>query len=333
MRQVAEYAGVSVGTVSNVLNRPDLVAPSTRERVQAAIKELNFVRNDSARQLRAGRSRTLGLVVLDISNPFFTDVARGVEEIANHNGLAVIVCNSDDDTEKESSHLDLLNEMRVQGVLINPIEGSDKKIEMLREHGTPVVLFDRQAASEGECSVAVNDLLGGRQALTHLIDTGHQRVLFLSGPFHLRQVQERHEGAVAAVEASSTPLDLDVMTTPTPNVTTGRSAGDRIAAMPPSTRPTAVFCANDLLALGLLQALTHAGLQVPHDIAIVGYDDIDFAAAAAVPLSSVRQPRQQLGRTGAELLLDETTNPDHEHQQVTFEPELIVRRSSDLQRS
>ncbi|NED94840.1 LacI family transcriptional regulator [Phytoactinopolyspora alkaliphila] len=328
IRQVAELAGVSVGTVSNVLNRPELVTSHTRERVQAAIKELKFVRNDSARQLRLGRSRTLGLVVLDISNPFFTDVARGVEETANREGLAVIVCNSDDDSAKEASHLDLLAEMRVQGVLINPVQESDSRIAMLRERGIPVVLFDRQASSADECSVAVDDVLGGRQAAAHLIDHGHQKITFLGGPYSLRQIRERHEGALAAVRDLGADVSIDVLSTSAPHVGAGRTAGDEIAALPATERPTAVFCANDLLALGLLQALTHAGIRVPQDVAIVGYDDIEFAAAAAVPLTSVRQPRQKLGRTAAEQLLDETTNPGHRHQQVVFEPELIVRDSS-----
>jgi LacI family transcriptional regulator len=333
IRQVAERAGVSVGTVSNVLNRPELVTPTTRERVQAAIRELKFVRNDSARQLRVGRSRTLGLVVLDISNPFFTDVARGVEETANREGLAVIVCNSDEDADKEASHLDLLAEMRVQGVLINPIHESGERIKALRDHGTPVVLFDRQAESPlDECSVAVDDVLGGELAVQHLIERGHRKILFLGGPTALRQVRERHEGAALAANRSADQIDLEIMTTSALNVPAGRSAGDEIAARSSNNRPTAVFCANDLIAMGLLQALTHAGLRVPGDVAIVGYDDIDFAAAAAVPLSSVRQPRQLLGRTGAEQLLDETSNPDHEHRQVIFEPELVVRASSATRR-
>ncbi|NDL58124.1 LacI family DNA-binding transcriptional regulator [Phytoactinopolyspora mesophila] len=332
IRQVAQRAGVSVGTVSNVLNRPELVTPSTRERVEAAIRDLRFVRNDSARQLRVGRSRTLGLVVLDISNPFFTDVARGVEDTANREGLAVIVCNSDEDAAKEASHLDLLAEMRVQGVLINPIEESGERIKALRERGTPVVLFDRQAESPDECSVAVDDILGGKQAVEHLIERGHRTILFLGGPSTLRQVRERHEGAVQAAQQATAQVELTVMSTSALNVTGGRDAGDQIAALPETQRPSAVFCANDLVALGLLQALTHAGLRVPADVAIVGYDDIDFAAAAAVPLSSIRQPRQLLGRTGAEQLLDETSNPDHEHRQVVFEPELIVRASSARQR-
>ncbi len=326
IREVAVRAGVSVGTVSNVLNRPELVAEPTRERVYAAIAELGFVRNDSARQLRVGRSRTLGLVVLDVANPFFTDVARGVEDTANQHGLAVILCNTDEDPIKEASHLDLLAEMRVQGVLINPID-TDGRIAALRDRGIPVVLFDRRGDPAVECSVAVDDVLGGRLAATHLIESGHRSIQFVGGPLTLRQVQERYEG-VSAVASAHDDVELTVLTTPALNVVAGRAAGDRLAAAGRDALPSAVFCANDLLALGVLQALTHAGLRVPDDVAIVGYDDIDFAAAAAVPLSSVRQPRQQLGRTAAELLLAETTETDHEHRQVVFEPELIVRESS-----
>lgn len=325
IREVALRAGVSVGTVSNVLNRPELVAEPTRERVYAAIAELGFVRNDSARQLRVGRSRTLGLVVLDVANPFFTDVARGVEDAANQHGLAVILCNTDEDPVKEASHLDLLAEMRVQGVLINPID-TDGRIAALRDRGIPVVLFDRRGDTARECSVAVDDVLGGRLAATHLIETGHRTIQFVGGPLTLQQVQERYEGA-SEVVAARADVELTVLTTTALNVPAGRAAGDRLAA-DRDALPSAVFCANDLVALGVLQALTHAGLRVPHDVAIVGYDDIDFAAAAAVPLSSVRQPRQQLGRTAAELLFAETTEAEHEHRQVVFEPELIVRDSS-----
>ncbi|MBB5787706.1 LacI family DNA-binding transcriptional regulator [Jiangella mangrovi] len=328
IREVATRAGVSVGTVSNVLNRPELVAEPTRDRVYAAIEELGFVRNDSARQLRVGRSRTLGLVVLDVANPFFTDVARGVEDTANQHGLAVILCNTDEDPRKEASHLDLLAEMRVQGVLINPID-TDGRIAALRGRGTPVVLFDRLGDPDTECSVAVDDVLGGRLAATHLVETGHRTILFVGGPLTLRQVQERHEGASSVVSATDGAVTMDVLTTTALNVAAGRAAGDRIAATASAGGlPSAIFCANDLLALGVLQALTHAGIRVPADVAIVGYDDIDFAAAAAVPLTSVRQPRQLLGRTAAELLLAETLEEQHVHRQVVFEPELIVRDSS-----
>ncbi|MFY1691078.1 LacI family DNA-binding transcriptional regulator [Plantactinospora sp. WMMB782] len=336
IRDVASQAGVSVGTVSNVLNRPDIVAASTRNRVLAAISELGFVPNDAARQLRRGRGRTLGLVVLDVANPFFTDVAKGVEDATGAAGMAVIFCNSDGDPTKESRYLDLLEEQRVQGVLITPVDDANERLVRLRDRGVLVVLLDRRSTRPDVCSVAVDDRLGGELAMRHLVEAGHRRIAFVGGPWRLEQVRDRYHGAVHALrEAGLAEAEtLRRFDTPSPTVAAGRDAASRILGLPRSTRATAVFCANDLLALGVLQELTRQQVRVPEDIALVGYDDIDFAAAAAVPLSSVRQPRQRLGQTAAQLMLDEANDPEnHEHRQVVFEPELVVRESSRYSRT
>ena len=331
IRDVAAWAGVSVGTVSNVLNRPHLVAPTTRARVQEAIATLGFVRNESARHLRAGRSRTIGLVVLDVSNPFFTDVARGVEDAATAAGLAVILCNSDEKAERERSYLDLLEEHRVQGILITPVTGVSERLQQLQRRGPPVVLLDRWASTRDHCSVSVNDVYGGELAAAHLVEQEHRRIAFVGGPFSIKQVHDRRDGAERALLAAGLAASaLTVVETPALSFASGRAAGAQIADMPARHRPTAAFCANDLLALGLLQELTRRKLRAPDDLAIVGYDDIDFAAAAAVPLSSVRQPRNQLGRAAAQLLIEETAEDrEHSHRQLVFEPQLIVRDSSD----
>jgi LacI family transcriptional regulator len=325
---VAAQAGVSVGTVSNVLNRPEVVAPATRARVAEAIAALGFVRNESARQLRAGRSRTLGLVVLDVANPFFTDVARGVEDAVAAAGLTVILCDSAEQVEREHRYLDVLEEQRVMGILITPVNGVDERLRRLRQRGTPIVLVDRYALTRNQCSVSVDDVYGGELAATHLVEQGHRRIAFVGGPFTLKQVQDRHDGARRVLEAAG--VELVRIETPALTFPSGLAAGARIALLPPDRRPTAAFCANDLLALGLLQEMTRRQLRVPYDLAIVGYDDIDFAGAAAVPLSSVRQPRHELGRAAAELLIEETSGDGrHSHRQLSFEPELVVRASSD----
>jgi LacI family transcriptional regulator len=330
IREVAAHAGVSVGTVSNVLNRPEVVAESTRDRVLTAIEALGFVRNESARQLRAGRSRMIGLVVLDVANPFFTDVARGVEDEASQSGWAVIMCNSDEQLDRESAYVDLLEQHRVQGILITPVTDEEDRLARLQARGTPVILVDRRSPSGNQCSVAVDDVLGGDLAVSHLLAAGHERIAFVGGPVSLRQVADRREGAWRALSrlgASSD--DLILIETSANNVAAGKSAGTQIAATGAVDRPTAVFCANDLIALGVLQEMTQSGIRVPEDVAIVGYDDVDFAAAAAVPLSSVRQPRQQIGQTAAQLLLDEVLGQQtHKHRQVIFQPELEIRRSS-----
>ncbi len=333
IKDVAAEAGVSVGTVSNVLNRPDIVAPATRDRVMAAIARLGFVRNESARQLRAGRSRTLGLVVLDVANPFFIDVAQGAEAVADVNDVMVMLCNSGQDPAREARQLDMLQQQRVLGILITPIDqGSTARLDDLTRGGIPVVLVDR-AADGNRCSVAVDDVLGGQLAVAHLLDQGHTRIAFVGGgPTAIRQVTDRREGAEKALAAAGAPRPLTVVETADLTVAAGRAAVEHVMSLPASRRPTAVFCANDLLALGVLQELTRRSLRVPDDMAVVGYDDIEFASAAAVPLSSVRQPRHLLGRTAAELMLEEVQDGEHEHRQVVFEPELVIRESSARKR-
>ncbi|MFC9363620.1 LacI family DNA-binding transcriptional regulator [Rhodococcus sp. NPDC057014] len=329
VRDVADAAGVSMGTVSNVLNRPDVVSPKTRARVHAAMTELGFVRNESARQLRAGRSRTVGYVMLDATNPFFTDVAQGIEDEAEANDLSLFLCNSDNRPDRELSYLNRLEQQRVQGILITPSDPDAPILDELPRRGTPVVIVDRTRSSNTHCSVAVDDVHGGELAVEHLIETGHDRIAFVGGPATLGQVRDRKSGALQALTKAGLPPDrlVDVETAAL-TVTEGKNAGERLLGRSARRRPTAVFCANDLLALGLLQECVSAGVRVPDDLAIVGYDDIEFAAAAAVPLSSVRQPRRQLGRTAAALLMREEQETDHRHEQVLFVPELVVRRSS-----
>ncbi|RYC05562.1 LacI family transcriptional regulator [Nocardioides zhouii] len=329
VKDVAARAGVSLGTVSNVLNRPDRVSPETRARVEQAMRDLGFVRNESARQLRAGRSRTLAYVLLDARNPFFTDVAEGVERAAEAAGLSLFLCNSDNRSSREQDYLAHLVEQRVQGILVTPVDAQSPALADVRRNGTPVVIVDRTRSDDTFCSVAVDDELGGRLAVEHLIEQGHTRVAFIGGPDTIGQVRDRLEGARKAwADAGLPPEQLVVVTTEALTVVEGRSAGERVMGLGRNRRPTAAFCANDLLALGLLQQLSTSGLSVPGDLAIVGYDDIEYASAAAVPLTSVRQPRQELGRRATELVLDEADNPEHVHQQVVFTPELVARRST-----
>ena len=329
VKDVAAAARVSLGTVSNVLNRPERVSTATRERVEKAMADLGFVRNESARLLRAGGSKTLAYVMLDATNPFFTDVAQGIEGAAEQHDLSLFICNSDNSATRERTYLTRLQEQRVQGVLITPVDPDEPMLDELARQGTPVVIVDRVRDVASHCSVAVDDVLGGRIAVEHLLDLGHRRVAFVGGPERLGQVRDRRSGAGAALAAAGRDAtDLVEVATEALTVAEGRNAGERIAGMPASARPTAAFCANDLLALGLLQKCVGLGLRVPEDLAIVGYDDIDFAAAAAVPLTSVRQPRRQLGRRATELLIDEATNVDHRHEQVLFTPELVARGST-----
>jgi LacI family transcriptional regulator len=328
VKDVAAAASVSVGTVSNVLNQPSKVSPATVERVMSAIAELGYVRNDAARQLRAGRSRCIGLVVLDVGNPFFAEVARGAEARAAEEGMTVLLGSSDERMDRESTYLDLFQEQRVNGVLVTPATDDLAPLARLRDAGVPVVLVDRETAGGEYLSVSVDDIQGGQLAVSHLLELGRRRIAFIGGPLATRQVADRLDGArraVAAVDGAS----LEVIETPGLTVLQGRAAGEALVARNAADRPDAVFAANDLLAVGLLQGLSlMADLRVPDDIALIGYDDIDFASATVVPLSSIRQPASLIGYTAVDVLLAELGNGRDHERNVRFQPELVVRAST-----
>lgn len=324
IKDVAREAGVSVGTVSNVLNHPARVSAVTTERVRRAMRDIGYVRNEAARALRAGSSRVIGLTVLDAANPFFMDVAAGVEEVANDHERTVALVNSGDDPDRERRHLEALLELRVQGLLMSPVDASPDIIRRFTDRDIPVVFVDRNPEGVDACAVVVDDVAGGRLAGQHLVDVGRTRIAYVAGPMEITQVRHRltglHEGvgkAADVVVITANQLALDAGTTASATLLDDHPDVD------------AIFAANDLLALGTLRTLISRGIRVPDDVAVVGYDDIAFAGGAAIPLTSVRQPRFELGRAAAGLLFDELSDgPRHSHRTVEFTPELVVREST-----
>lgn len=331
IREVARRAGVSLGTVSNVLNKPEIVAEEKRERVLRAIEELGFVRNGSARQLRAGRSLYLGLVVPDVANPFFTEVARGAEDAANEAGYVTILCNSDGSVAKEMHYLKVLEEQRAQGLLITPVAEEMAYLWRLHERGISITLLDRPSQSNDYCSVSVDDVAGGELATQHLLEQGHRRIAFINGPLSIRQCADRRAGVLRALERAA--LDpahsLFSIHVSELKARAGEKSVDALLRLDEDHRPDAIFCANDLLALGVMRGLQHRGYVIPRDFTLVGYDDVEFAGTLSVPLTSIRQPKYKLGYTATRLLLEEITEPDtHQHSHIVYQPELIVRASS-----
>lgn len=328
IKDVASRAGVSVGTVSNVLNHPARVSPDTVDRVQQAIESLGFVRNDVARQLRAGNSKTIALLVLDASNPFFADVAKGAEERASELGLSVITGNSAESAEREAHYLDLFEEQRVRGVLISPLGAVDKRLAALRDFGIPSVLVDRTSPNGSFSSVSVDDVAGGRIAVEHLIASGRKRIGFVGGSLEVPQVRDRLTGAQQVSEARGIG-PVRVFETRATTVLEGRRIGKNIGDMTRDECPDALFAANDLVAIGIIQGLlTARRFTIPDDIALIGYDDIDFAASAIVPLTSIRQPSRLMGETALEMLEAEAMNSGAVPRAIEFQPELVVRSSA-----
>jgi LacI family transcriptional regulator len=325
LRDIAKHAGVSVGTASNVLNRPGLVAPETVKRVQQVIEELGYIPNGYVKQMSAGQSRTLGLVLPNVSNPFFAEVARGVEDAAALKNYAVFICNTGESHAREERFMGVLIEQLVKGVLITPTSLKPGHIKTLKDRGMSVTLIDATSKSTSECSVSVNDVRGGEIAIEHLVELGHKSIAWVCGPETIPQALERSKGVATAAKLHK--VQVETIRTTGMKFDCGIEAGEKFLTL--KDRPTAIFCANDILALGVMRALLSAGVRIPDDVSLIGYDDIDFAPSAAVPLTSIAQPAYQIGFTATQLLLSECEGIEtHAHQDVRFQPELVVRSST-----
>ncbi len=326
-RDVARRAGVSQATVSNVLNHPDLVTPQRREAVLSAIAELGFVRHEGARQLRSGHSRTLGLLLLDAWNPAFQDMARGVEDVTDAAGWNLLMANSARALERERTYLRLFLEERVPGMIVIPHDEYADSLHRVRAGGATVVVVDRCEQGDQALSVAVDDVAGGRLAAEYLLGLGHRRLLFLGDATAATPVHDRLAGMRAAVSGASErvhfeewPVALDTEG--------GRLAGERFVRLPPTTRPTAILAAIDMVAIGVIHALHRGGVRVPHDVSVMGYDDVALAQVLPVPLTTVHRPHIEMGRSAARLLLDAIDGAASPGAAVVFRPELVVRSST-----
>lgn len=289
--------------------------------------DLGFVRNESARQLRSGSSTVIALSLLDTWNPYFNEVARGVEDFSYPDGWSLSVSTSALDRARERRNFELFAQRRVAGILAVPTEdASIEQLERLRDRGLSCALVDHGAGGHAVPSVSVDDTAGGRLAGEHLRDLGRSRILFAGNPDAHAHAADRMRGLV---EGAGPAAAVDLFDTGSVTMSAGRRVGDYVAAMTPGARPEAIFCANDLVAIGLLQSLIRARIGVPDEIAVVGYDDIEFASELAVPLTTVRQPAHELGRQAAELLIDDIrSGASAEVRHVVHTPTLVVRDST-----
>lgn len=324
---VAKRAGVSVGTVSNFFNRPELLAEATAERVGQAITELGYVRNTSARALRVGKSDMVGVLVLDIGNPFFTEFIDGAELVATEQGYATVLGNSRENPANEARYLDVFERQRVSGVILAPIGNVHPRLDELRKSGISSVLVDDGANLEDFCSVAVDDRIGGELAMSRLLERGCKNVLVITGPRRIHQAHARVDGAIerarrAGISVQST--YADAFTAPA-----ARDVVSHALARGRSARFDGIFAANDIMAMGALQAVHQHGLNAPADVAVIGYDDISYAAALSPALTSVRQPTREMGAEAMRLLIEELQErPSHAHHRTLFKPTLVARETA-----
>lgn len=327
MRQIAERANVSIGTVSHVINETAAVRPKLRERVLEAIRSMGYQPSALAQGLRKNRTNMLGMVIPDITNPFFPSVVRGVEDVAYRRSFRVILCNADNDSAKEASYVSELRSYRIAGLLIIPAGGADiaSHLKAYASASVPVVCIDRVPEGWKGDAVLVSNMEGAYQATRYLIQMGHTCLAVISGPLELTNSAERLKGFTRALNEAGIAIEPEFVQESRFDTVSGYRAALRLLRMLP--RPTAIFACNDLIAFGALQAAREVGLRCPEDISIAGFDSLEVTKFTDPSLTSVYQPGYQLGSTAARMLLERVDGLRSAPKKVLLPTELKKRNS------
>jgi LacI family transcriptional regulator len=326
IKDIALHAGVSITTVSHVVNGTRFVSESARVRVNDAITALKYVPSALARSLKNNRTHTIGMMIPNCSNPFFAELIRGIEDTCFAADFNVILCNSDDDANKQRKYIRVLTEKQVDGLIIFSSGGDTELSQLLREIEMPRILLDREVEQVSADLVEVDHEAGAWIATRHLIDLGHKRIACITGPLDLAPARQRLNGyrrAIAEAGLPVTPMwEIDGGFTSE----MGYSAMQRLLVL--SQKPSAVFASNDLMAIGAICAGTAHGLHVPEDVSVVGFDDIALAAYSSPPLTTVVQPKHQLGAMAASFLIERIAHPDRPLRREILQPKLSLRKST-----
>jgi LacI family transcriptional regulator len=326
IKDVAARAGITDMTVSRVVNRSGPVSEAVRKRVLEAIDELGYVPSRIARGLRSSRTHTLALIVTDVTNPFFTTIARGVEDAASDRDQLLLLCNTDESEAEELRYLEMLSSQSVDGVLLVPARSGRASRELAARRGLPLVMLDRRVQMPDVSSVRCDSRAGAAEMGRYLLDLGHRRFAVLAGPVGVPTSDDRIEGFLGAVGREGV------------TVYNGRyslESGREMAhlAMGAALAPTALFALNNFVTIGALQGLSEMGKRVPEDVALVGFDDLPAAMVVQPFLTVVAQPAYEMGRRAVDLLLGRLANPEEAPREVVLPTELIVRQSSGSRRA
>jgi DNA-binding LacI/PurR family transcriptional regulator len=327
MKEIARMAGVSLGTVSHVLNGSARVRDPLRNRVEKAVQALGYQPSQLARALRRDKTNMIGMIIPDITNPFFPAVVRGAEDVAFSNGLRLILCNTDNDHSKELAHLNELRTYLPAGLIVIPSNFSDltAQAKSYREAGTGVVCIDRLPKDWRGDSVTADNRTGAYKATRHLIERGHRQLAVITGPLHLTNARERLDGFRSALKEARLPLGSEYVQETTFDKQGGFSKAKLLLRLIP--RPTAIFAGNDLIALGVLLGIREAGLRCPEDVSLMGFDDLDIAETTNPALSSVSQSGYQLGTTAASILLERIRGDGGPAKHIVLDTALRIRDS------
>jgi DNA-binding LacI/PurR family transcriptional regulator len=328
LQEVAKRAKVSIATVSRVLNKSDKVVPETRAVVEQALLDLGYRPSRVARRLRmnSGHAHLVGLIIPDIQNPFYAEIARGVEDAAYASEYALILCNSDENLDKERFYLDVMRDESVDGIVMPPFDDTDVAVLEMVKTGIPVVCVDRSHAKVKTDLVEVDNYQGALEAVRHLIDKGHKSIALIEGRTQVSTSRERRRGYLDALAAQGIALRKELMRAGDFKQESGRVLTNELLDL--RKPPTALFVCNNLMTVGALGALHQRGLRVPADVAVVGFDDLPWAEALDPPPTVVRQPAYDVGRQAMELLLKRIMEPQRPPVTVRLRPELVIRRST-----
>ena len=327
---VAGLAGVSPSTVSNVLNHPERVATATIDKVRRAIDLLQYVPNGAARSLAAGSTRTVGLVLSDLGNSLFVDIARGAEEYADEIGVSIILANSEGELRREERALEVFEQSRVRGSLLTLNDADHYRAIAARPPGrSPIVVLNYHDVFELFCSAYIDNVFGGEVATSHLLDTGRRRLVFVGGPDSLQPVQDRRRGFLRALETRGL-SPADQLSPDWINRADGWRVGRALAPRILAGELDGIVAASDLLAAGIIQALAEVpSISLPEAVSVIGYDNNQAAWDSPIPISTVSQPGVALGVAGLTLLENEFGSDTHRHESVRLQPSLIPRRSTE----
>ncbi|MCL5074598.1 MAG: LacI family transcriptional regulator [Chloroflexi bacterium] len=331
IKDVAALARVSPTTVSRLLNNKIITREETKKRIEEAVKQLDYRPNFLARSLVTKETRTIGLVIPDIINPYFPAIARGVEDVANRRAWNVILCNSDNRPEKELTYIRVLQQKQVDGIILASTGVNKEQINAFLAEGLNLVFAGRYVGEVMTDAVIINNAEGAYQATRHLLTLGHRRIAFITGQMSIRTSQERRRGYEHALSEYGLAVDEDLIEDGKYQYQGGYLAMKRLLKRKPW--PTALFAANDVMAIGAIRAVEEVGAGVPDDVAIVGFDDILLASLITPPLTTMAVSAYKMGTIAAKMLLDRATGKKAKPKIVTMEPKLVIRASCGANKS
>ncbi|MBA3062579.1 MAG: LacI family transcriptional regulator [Atribacteria sp.] len=325
IKDVAELVGVHPSTVSRVINDDSRISEKTREKVFLIIKKLGYTPNAIARGLKTKRTHTLGMLIPDITNPFFAEIARGVEDAANKNDFNIILCNTDDRLKKERTYLEILRGKRVDGLILGTAHVKDKSILELEKNNFPYILVSRNIEELDKNCVIVDDEAGGIMATEYLIKLGHRRIAHITGPLKIRSALNRLKGYKLALKKYGIEYRDELVGEGDFRIKGGYQVMKRFLKL--AEPPTAIFAANDLLALGAMQAIQKKNFHIPEDFSVIGFNDIELASFVYPALTTIRQPMLEMGALAVKMLLRIIEEGEFNQRKIVLKPKLIIRES------